>query len=179
MRHRLPALFVVAACAGTGAVAVAGARGERPGARAARIPAIPVATVSAHRCPIPRQFRSAFVAASNDTRVPLTLLTAVAQVESRFDSSARSEAGAQGLLQLMPETAAELKLHADKPESNVLAGARYLEQLLERFDSADLALAAYNAGPTAVADAGGAPNEASLTYVANVTGIWRLLHGCG
>jgi soluble lytic murein transglycosylase-like protein len=78
----------------------------------------------------------------------------------------------------MPTTTAELKLDANNPDTNVLAGARYLRGLLDRFQSTDLALAAYNAGPTAVARAGGAPNDDSRTYVANVTGIWRLLHGC-
>ena len=99
-------------------------------------------------------------------------------MESRFQPTATSSAGAQGLLQLMPTTAAELKLDAQDPTSNVLAGARYLQRLLERFHSTDLALAAYNAGPTAVARVGGAPNNETLTYVANVTDIWRLLHGC-
>jgi soluble lytic murein transglycosylase-like protein len=176
MRRRILALLLVAACSGAGAAAVAGARGERPAV--ARIPAIPVATTPANVCPVPKRFRAAFVAAANDTGLPLALLTAVAQVESRFQPQATSSAGAQGLLQLMPTTAAEMKLDAQDPTSNVLAGARYLEHLLAQFHSTDLALAAYNAGPTAVARAGGAPNGETLTYVENVTDIWRLLHGC-
>jgi soluble lytic murein transglycosylase-like protein len=177
MRPRLLLLFVVAACSSASAVAVANARSERP--RAARIPAIPIADATANRCPVPLRYRAAFNRAANDTNLPLALLTAVAQVESRFDSRATSAAGAQGLLQLMPKTAAELKLDAEGPDSNVLAGARYLERLLDRFHSTDLALAAYNAGPTAVARAGRAPNDETISYVANVTEIWRLLHGCG
>jgi soluble lytic murein transglycosylase-like protein len=176
MRRRILALLLVAACSGAGAAAVAGARGER--ATVARIPAIPVAKTPANVCPVPQRFRSAFVAAANDTGLPLALLTAVAQVESRFQPEATSSAGAQGLLQLMPTTAAEMKLDAQDPTSNVLAGARYLENLLARFHSTDLALAAYNAGPTAVARAGRAPNNETVSYVANVTDIWRLLHGC-
>ena len=62
--------------------------------------------------------------------------------------------------------------------SNVLAGARYLRLMLDRFHSTDLALAAYNAGPTAVARAGGAPSAEVLTYVAKVTTLWRRLNGC-
>jgi soluble lytic murein transglycosylase-like protein len=62
--------------------------------------------------------------------------------------------------------------------TNVFAGARYLRQLLVRFGSADLALAAYNAGPSAVAQAGGAPSGQTVTYVANVTEAWRSLRGC-
>jgi soluble lytic murein transglycosylase-like protein len=176
MRRRILALLIVAACSGAGAVAVAAARGERQAA--ARIPAIPVAKGAPNSCPIPARFRKAFVAASNDTGLPLALLTAVAQVESRFQPEATSSAGAQGLLQLMPTTAAELNLDAQDPTSNVLAGARYLERLLERFHSTDLALAAYNAGPTVVARVGAGPNNETVSYVRHVTDIWRLLHGC-
>ena len=60
----------------------------------------------------------------------------------------------------------------------MLAGARYLRLLLDRFHSADLALAAYNAGPAAVERAGGAPSGQTITYVANVTAAWRSLRGC-
>jgi soluble lytic murein transglycosylase-like protein len=78
----------------------------------------------------------------------------------------------------MPGTAHELALNPDHPPSNVLAGARYLRLMLDRFHSTDLALAAYNAGPTAVARAGGAPSAEVLTYVANVTALWQRLQGC-
>jgi peptidoglycan DL-endopeptidase CwlO len=65
-----------------------------------------------------------------------------------------------------------------RPATNVLAGARYLRRLLDEFQSPDLALAAYNAGPTAVAEAGGAPTQETLDYVANVTTLWRMLRDC-
>ena len=107
------------------------------------------------------------------------MLVAVAQVESQMTANARSSAGARGLLQVLPSTAAALRLDADRPAANVLAGARYLKQLLDEFHSTDLALAAYNAGPTAVAEAGGAPTQRTLRYVADVTSSWReLLHVC-
>jgi len=135
--------------------------------------------VAAFRCPIPARFRPAFVAAARRTGLPLSLLTAVARVESRMDPAAHSAAGAQGLLQLMPATAAALAADPAVPAANVLGGARYLRRLLERFGSLDLALAAYNAGPTAVARAGGAPTASTLTYVANVEAIAARLGGCG
>jgi soluble lytic murein transglycosylase-like protein len=78
----------------------------------------------------------------------------------------------------MPATAAALELDPDLPQQNVLAGARYLRQMLDRFETPDLALAAYNAGPTAVEATGGAPGQETLTYVANVNRLWRNLHGC-
>ena len=99
-------------------------------------------------------------------------------MESGFRADARSDADARGLMQVLPSTARGLGLDADVPASNVLAGARYLRLLFDRFKSSDLALAAYNAGPTAVERAGGAPSAATLRYVANATGIWRELQGC-
>lgn len=75
-------------------------------------------------------------------------------------------------------TAAELRLDPDHPAWNLLAGARYLKQMLDRFKSANLALAAYNAGPTAVAAADGPPSPEILAYVTNVTAKWRSLAGC-
>lgn len=129
-------------------------------------------------CPIPARFRGAFVRASQGTQLPLAMLAAVANVESEFRPDARSTAGAHGLLQLLPSTAKELKLDTSTPEKNVLAGARYLRLLLDRFQSTELALAAYNAGPTAVQKAGGAPNAASLAYVNEVMRLWKSLNGC-
>lgn len=129
-------------------------------------------------CPIPTAYRTAFVRAADDTSLPLPMLVAVAQVESQMTASARSPADARGLLQVLPSTAAALQLDADRPAANVLAGARYLRQLLDEFQSTDLALAAYNAGPTAVARAGGAPTQATLAYVADVTSLWRELRDC-
>jgi soluble lytic murein transglycosylase-like protein len=61
----------------------------------------------------------------------------------------------------------------DNPASNIVGGARYLRLMLNRFNDVDLALAAYNAGPTAVAEAGRAPNDESVSYVANVNQVWR------
>jgi soluble lytic murein transglycosylase-like protein len=127
---------------------------------------------------VPGRYREAFEAAGADTKLPLALLVSVAQVESGFEHRARSRAGARGLLQVMPETAAALRLDPDRPRSNVLAGARYLKEMMGRFPSADLALAAYNAGPGAVEHAGGAPSGETMTYVANVNRLWQRLQGC-
>jgi soluble lytic murein transglycosylase-like protein len=117
---------------------------------------------------VPQQFRTAFAAASATTGLSESLLVATAYEESRMNPLARSSAGATGLLQLMPATAHALRLSGDEPAANVLAGARYLRGLLDRFGSLELALAAYNAGPTAVERAGGAPTIATLRYVKNI-----------
>jgi soluble lytic murein transglycosylase-like protein len=80
------------------------------------------------------------------------LVKAVVANESGFDASATSSAGAAGLMQLMPETAAGLGV-SDRydPKQNVAGGTKYLQGLLQRFGGdVSLALAAYNAGPEAV-----------------------------
>jgi len=129
-------------------------------------------------CPVPRPFRAAFATASAKTGVPLSLLVATAYEESRMNPNAHSGAGATGLLQLMPATARELQLDGDDNATNVLAGARYLRQMLDRFGSLELALAAYNAGPGAVEQAGGAPTVETLRYVKNIEARAGLLTGC-
>lgn len=171
-------LLVIACACGLGAVTVSNAKAGKPSVPVAHIPPIPATAGTGPRCPIPVRFRRAFVDAARETKVPLSLLTAVARVESEFRPQAMSSAGARGLLQVMPRTAEELELDADHPTQNVLAGARYLRLQLDRFASSDLALAAYNAGPTAVARVGRAPSDETLTYVADVTSIWRSLAGC-
>lgn len=175
MRRRLLALLVVTTT--VAAIAATSAKvGEEP-ARAAALSTTPK-RLSSNPCPLPRALGPAFRAAARQTGLPLSLLVAVGRIESNLQQNVRSSAGARGLLQVMPATASELRLDPDRPSSNVLAGARYLRRLLDRFGSLDLALAAYNAGPTAVAQAGGAPHGAVLTYVANVREHQRALDGC-
>lgn len=144
--------------------------------RAARAPVAVPARGPA--CPVPAALRPAFAAAAARTGVPASLLVATAYEESRLNPLAESSAGARGLLQLLPTTARSLRLRADRPAANVLAGAVYLKQLLRRFGSVELALAAYNAGPTSVERSGGAPTLATLRYVKNIEARASLLSGC-
>lgn len=129
-------------------------------------------------CPLPKRFRPAFERASKETGVPLSVLVAMALVESDFQPGAISHAGARGLLQVLPSTARELNIDLDSPDSDVLAGARYLRRMQYRFNSLELALAAYNAGPTAVDEADGAPSAETRTYVNKVLALSRPLAGC-
>ncbi len=104
-------------------------------------------------------------------QVDPALLKAVIANESGFNANATSKVGAQGLMQLMPQTAASLGVRdAYDPAQNVAGGARYLRGLLDRFGGDQrLAVAAYNAGPGAVAKYGDVPPYAETqNYVTNV-----------
>ncbi|HSQ95188.1 MAG TPA: lytic transglycosylase domain-containing protein [Croceibacterium sp.] len=100
------------------------------------------------------------------------LIEAVVWQESRWHAAARSTAGALGLSQLMPGTAQSLGVNPDDPLANLEGGARYLRYLLDHFDGdIEKALAAYNAGPGRVDQAGGVPRiRETQTYVAAVMG---------
>ena len=104
------------------------------------------------------------------------LVQAVVQVESGYNPRALSNKGAMGLMQLMPETARELGVtDAYDPDQNLRGGTRYLWQQIRRFDgNLELALAAYNAGPTAVARYGGVPPyQETRRYIAKVMSLYQ------
>jgi soluble lytic murein transglycosylase-like protein len=179
MRARLSILLGVAAVPCFVAVA-AGARSDRAAATLVpRLPALPATgRLVSDRCPIPARFRPAFTRAANDTGFQLSMLVAVAQVESRLQPDARSAKDARGLLQVLPTTGASLKLDVNDPAANILAGARYLRLLLDRYDRTDLALAAYNVGPTAIDRNHDVLGPIGMRYVANVQARWAALAGC-
>jgi soluble lytic murein transglycosylase-like protein len=132
------------------------------------------------RCPVAGRFLGAFRSASLDTTLPVSLLVAVAWEESRMNQHAVSSAGARGLLQLMPLTPGLVAVKGDGARANILAGARYLRRMISRFDgNLELALSAYNAGPTAVANAGAAPTIGTLRYAKNVELRAAQLQQCG
>jgi soluble lytic murein transglycosylase-like protein len=110
-------------------------------------------------------------AASGMYKLDPDLVTSVIRAESGFNVHAVSPKGAQGLMQLMPQTASQLGVqNAFDPQANVQAGSRYLRELLERYDF-DLikALAAYNAGPQRVEQYGGVPPYyETKAYVARI-----------
>ena len=101
------------------------------------------------------------------------LVTAMVEVESGFSVRAVSPKGAQGLMQIMPGTARDLKLtDSFDAAKNIEAGTRYLRQLMDRFGGdVKLALAAYNAGPGTVSRHGGVPPIAETRqYIEKVRG---------
>ncbi len=114
-------------------------------------------------------YANLFTAAAARHGVDASLLAAVASTESNFNPGAVSPAGAQGLMQFMPATAAGLGVSPLDPASAVDGAARYLKSLTQQFGSTDLALAAYNAGPGTVSRYGGIPPYAETqNYVRTV-----------
>jgi soluble lytic murein transglycosylase-like protein len=114
--------------------------------------------------------------ASTANRVPAGLVRAVLMAESAGNPSAVSMAGAQGLMQLMPGTAANCGIaNPFDPTENVQCGSAYLKELLDRYHGdAVLAVAAYNAGPGAVDHYHGVPPYAETrAYVARVISAYR------
>ena len=104
--------------------------------------------------------------------VPVNLLHSVAQTESGYNQGAKSEAGAIGMMQLMPDTAAGLGVDPNDLAGNIEGGAKYLREMLDTFDgNVEKAVAAYNAGPNAVKQHGGIPPfEETQDYVRKVLG---------
>ena len=111
-------------------------------------------------------------------RIDANMLVAIVTVESRWHTHAVSPAGAIGLGQLMPGTAALLGVNPRDPKQNLSGAARYLRGLMQRFGSKhySLVFAAYNAGPKAVSEYGGIPPyDETQTYVVRVLDTWEHL----
>jgi len=138
----------------------------------AAVPAAPVTAPVQSPAVQPRlNIPDAVSQASERYRLDPDLLNSVIRAESGFNPHAVSRKGAQGLMQLMPETASKLGVpNAFDPGANVDGGTRYLRELLERYNF-DLvkALAAYNAGPKRVEQYGGVPPYyETRAYVASI-----------
>ncbi len=103
------------------------------------------------------------------------LVLAVIRAESAFNHAAESPAGAQGAMQVMPGTQVELGLiDPFDPRANIYAGSQYLMELIRRFGSVELALAAYNAGPASVEKYGGVPPfPETREFVRRVMAYWE------
>lgn len=114
-------------------------------------------------------------AAAQAFALPEAFVRSVMRAESGFQPLALSPKGAIGLMQLMPDTARDLGVNPHDPEQNALGGAKYLRDLLARYegnpDQVLLALAAYNAGPAAVEKYHGVPPYAETRQY-----IWRVVN---
>jgi soluble lytic murein transglycosylase-like protein len=162
VRHRLAALVIAAAALAA------------PLSAAPAKPSLPQLAASAFPLPVPQYLSSIINEASAKYRVDPNLIAAMAFRESRFDAGAVSSRGAQGIMQLMPRTAAAMGVRdAFDPRDNVFGATRYLATLLNRFHgNVDLTLAAYNAGPELVARVGPNATHEAVDYVAAVKSFY-------
>lgn len=140
-------------------------------------PTAPTAAAAPVREPLPSP-RELVEDAAEDFGLPALLLHLVARAESGYRQDVVSRKGAIGIMQLMPETAAALNADPHDARQNVAAGARYLRSLLLKYqgypDQLRRALAAYNAGPGAVARFGGVPPYAETQhYVQRIVEAYR------
>jgi len=121
------------------------------------------------------KFASIIASAAVSNGLDPKLIEAVIRTESNFDAQAVSPVGAQGLMQLMPATAAELGVSdAFDPEQNIQAGSRYLKRLMDRYDGdTGLALAAYNWGMGNLERHPERMPQETVNYVAKITGLMR------
>ena len=122
-------------------------------------------------------FNNEVILAANMTGIEPALIHAVITVESQHNPHAQSVKGAYGLMQLMPETSRRFNvLDKNNPKQNILAGAKYLQELLKLFNGdLKLTLAAYNAGPAAVQRLGGKipPFKETVNYVPKVLKYYK------
>ena len=131
---------------------------------------------SADFSPAGSSFESIIQQASARYQVDPSLVKALIRAESNFNPTAVSSAGAQGLMQLMPATAAGLGVQNSlDPVQNIEGGVHLLRKLLDRYSgNVTLALAAYNAGPGAVDRFGGIPPyQETQTYVQRVLNYYQ------
>ena len=114
--------------------------------------------------------------AAKHYKLPFAFVKSVIKVESNFNPTAVSRAGAKGLMQLMDFTAKDMSVEDSfDPEQNVFGGTRYLRLMANQFDGdIELTAAAYNAGPTAVRKAKGVPNfRETKKYVVRVKQMYE------
>lgn len=122
------------------------------------------------------RYRSIINTTSKKYNIAPSLLKAVIEVESNWNSKAVSKKGAQGLMQLMPSTSKNLEVRNPfNPEENIEGGAKYLKSLLDKYSGdLSLALAAYNAGPNRIDKFGGIPPiPETQKYVKKVLGLYH------
>lgn len=160
MKTRLSAFLVIAALATPLLAKSPSSTALTP--RPLAVQALPM-TVPAYLADIIRD-------ASAHYGVDPNLIASVAFKESRFNPRAVSRIGAEGIMQLKPKTARALGVSDSfDPKQNVFGGVKYLRKLLDQFGGdVDYALAAYNAGPVLVAQAGPHATAEAIEYVSTI-----------
>lgn len=144
-------------------------------ASASQTTATPQLATNAFPVALPSYLASIISDAAAKYNVDPNLVAAMAFKESKFNATAVSWRGAQGILQLMPKTAKALGVtDSFDVKQNVFAGTKYIASLLNRFNgNVEMALAAYNAGPERVAKEGPRATAEAIDYVAVITNLYR------
>jgi soluble lytic murein transglycosylase-like protein len=136
----------------------------------------PVELLMDNDCNTERLLQPVILEASERYKVDHSIIRAIIMAESSYNLMATSEKGAEGLMQLMPNTARELGVtDSFNPTQNIHAGARYFKKLLKRYKgNVRLALAAYNAGIRNVSEYNGIPPfKATHSYIKKVLNYQR------
>lgn len=184
MRRSIGAFLIGAALAGCLGSTAAAATRARPLPATAKVVSIYARVLQSINPQMPqwlsRELARRLLLNAAHWHIDATMLAAVVTVESRWQTHAVSYAGALGLGQLMPDTAAKLNVNPLNPEQNLAGAARYLSNLARLFahkaNRYALTFAAYNAGPEAVAEFGGIPPYyETQSYVARVLDTWHVL----
>ena len=130
----------------------------------------PKLAANAFPAPMPKYLSTVIEEAAAHYDIDPNFLAAMAFKESAFNPRAVSRRGAQGILQLMPRTAKALGVQdAFDVRQNVFGGAKYLRELLDRFNGdQELALAAYNLGPERIAKEGPRTTSGVVKYVSDI-----------
>jgi len=176
---RLSLIFVLALSPLTAGVASATPSAEQPAAATVDAYANVLRTINPHLPSRQSKYLATHLLTSAGRwRVDANLLVALVTVESAWRTQARSRVGALGLGQLMPGTAANLGVNPHNPYQNLAGATRYLSGLLSLYAGKkrqyELAFAAYNAGPRAVARYGGVPPYSETqNYVVRVMRTWQ------
>lgn len=135
----------------------------------------PKLAADAFPAPMPKYLSAIIEEAAAEYKLDPNLLAAMAFKESAFNPTAVSRRGAQGILQLMPRTAKYLGVqNAFDVRQNVFGGARYVRELMDRFDGdVDLVLASYNLGPERIAKEGPRTTPGVIKYVGDIKNYYR------
>lgn len=120
----------------------------------------PIANLASHPQADKMHVQGLIAQVAREQNIDQSLLKAVVEAESDYNQDEVSKTGAMGLMQLMPDTAKTLGVvDPFNPYENLTGGAKYLSQMMKRYNgNTEMALAAYNAGPTRVDQAKGIPN---------------------
>jgi soluble lytic murein transglycosylase-like protein len=135
----------------------------------------PKLAADAFPAPMPKYLGRIIEEAAAKYELDPNFLAAMAFKESAFNPNAVSRRGAQGILQLMPRTAKYVGVKdAFDPRQNVFGGAKYVRELLDRFDgNVDLTLAGYNLGPDRIAREGARATPGVIKYVSDIKNYYR------